>query len=703
MRKSALIIALALIAAACTTGGTTTTLSGGPTPTTRGSIPHIDRPSFAALAALSTVDSCEELLDHFKAEALLRVGPWGLDGFGGYYPFPVMRDGVFFEQDFASATTAPPATEAPAAGGEFRTSSQVEGIDYSGTNVQERGVDEADITKTDGDRIFAIVNNEEIFYEQGYYDGYGSGAVLIAIDVTEDGPKLAGRFNLGRGWGHEMFLAGDRVFVISNGSRPSRTVTAAPNVWEGDYYVPQVGVTLISEIDVSDPDAMEVVRDLYFDGTYVTSRLSDGTIRIVVRTQPTGLEFVYPKGSGLRAERVAEEANRQVIEDSTIENWLPYYVLEDTAQGVTEGTLLECSEVFLPDESAGLGLTAVLTLDTADGITVGSGSAAIFAQGETVYASVDNLYVATNPWVQPALFESDWEKAAADFATTIHRFDTTDPQNISYEGSGAVPGYLLNQFALSEHEGHLRVASTDAASRWGFSSEQASLVSVIDIEGMETVGQVGGLGKGENIYSVRFIGDAGFVVTFRQVDPLYALDLSNPERPELLGELKINGYSAYLHPVGENRLLGVGQDATSEGRILGTQVSLFDISDLANPSLIDKVTLGGDGGNSEVEYDHRAFLYWAPAELAVMPVQTWSWDGRSDHYFNGAIGVHVHQNEVHLLDRITHQSSQDYWEYGSQIRRSMVIGDELYTISDGGIRVSDTDDLSEIAWVPFSA
>ncbi|MEE8330207.1 MAG: beta-propeller domain-containing protein [Acidimicrobiia bacterium] len=514
---------------------------------------------------------------------------------------------------------------------------------------------------------------------------------------------MVGRFNLGRGWGHEMFLAGDRVFVISNGSRPSRTVTAAPNVWEGDYFVPQVGVTLISEIDVSDPDSMEVVRDLYFDGTYVTSRLSDGTVRIVVRTQPTGLEFVYPKGSGLRAERVAEEANRRVIEDSTIENWLPYFVLEDAVQDETEGTLLECGDVYLPDESAGLGLTAVLTLDTEDGVRVGSGSAAIFAQGETVYASSDNLYVATNPWVQPALLESDWESVAADFATTIHRFDTTDPQHISYEGSGAVTGYLLNQFALSEHEGHLRVASTDAAARWGFSSEQHSLVSVINIESMETVGQVGGLGKGEQIYSVRFIGDAGFVVTFRQVDPLYALDLSNPESPELLGELKINGYSAYLHPVGENRLLGVGQDATSEGRILGTQVSLFDISDLANPSLIDKVTLGGDGGNSEVEYDHRAFLYWAPAELAVMPVQTWTWDGRSDSYFNGAIGVHVHENEVHLLDRISHQSSQDYWEYGSQIRRSMVIGDELYTISDGGIRVSDTDDLRELGWVSFSA
>jgi len=636
-------------------------------------------------------DSCDALLDHFKDEALSRVGPWGLDGHGVFYP--VFRDFATAEDGFrtSAATMAPDAEPA-----------SVEGVDYSGTNVQERGVDEPDIVKTDGERIFAIVTNDDHYYDDYYYGGYGSGAVLVAVEITERGPRIVGTLELRRGWGHEMFLDGDRLFVVSNGSRPSVAVDVGPNVWEGDYYIPQVGVTLISEIDVSDLDDMAMVSDLYFDGTYISGRATQGAARFVVRTEPTGLEFTYPKGSGLRAEREAEQANRRVIEDSTIENWLPYYVLEDHSDGsVVEGTLLDCSDVYLPDESAGLGLTAVLTVDTGGGLEVGTASAAIFAAGETIYASADNLYIATNPWIEPAILEGDWEDAAKDFATTIHRFDTSDNDAITYEGSGAVGGYLLNQFAMSEHDGYLRVATTDAASRWGFAPDQESWVTTMEIESMAVAGRVGELGRGEQIYSVRFVADIAYVVTFRQVDPLYTIDLSDPSQPAVLGELKIPGYSAYLHPVGEGRILGVGQDATLEGRIMGTQVSLFDVSDLAAPELISKVTLSGDGSSSTAEYDHRAFLYWAPAELAVLPVQIWDYDGYSESYFNGAIGFHIHDDEVHILDRITHLDKADYWDYRGQILRSLVVGDELYTISNLGIEVSDVDDLDEIEFVSF--
>ena len=133
-----------------------------------------------------------------------------------------------------------------------------------------------------------------------------------------------------------------------------------------------------------------------------------------------------------------------------------------------------------------------------------------------------------------------------------------------------------------------------------------------------------GLGKGERIYAVRFLGDAGYVVTFRQVDPLYTLDLSRPGTPRVVGELKIPGYSAYLHPVGEDLLIGVGQDATAEGRQLGTQVSLFDVSNLASPARLDQRKLAA-AGSSEAEWDHHAFLWWAPAKLAVIPLRViWS-------------------------------------------------------------------------------
>ena len=154
--------------------------------------------------------------------------------------------------------------------------------------------------------------------------------------------------------------------------------------------------------------------------------------------------------------------------------------------------------------------------------------------------------------------------------TEIHRFDTSDPARTTYRSSGSVPGFVLNQFALSEDRGALRVATTEEP-LWMAGAQQRdaeSGVSVLREEGAKlvTVGRVGGLGKGERIYAVRFLGDAGYLVTFRQVDPLYTLDLSDPRAPKAVGELKVAGYSAYLHPVGDGLLLGVGQDAYRAGR-----------------------------------------------------------------------------------------------------------------------------------------
>jgi uncharacterized secreted protein with C-terminal beta-propeller domain len=714
MRKAALILALALVSSACVADGavTTTTTTGNPEGGPFTPIPPAlpTGPSSSNFAlALHTVDSCDELLDHFIKEALERVGPWGLDGYYGY-PYGVEWAGrgrldgdlVLIEQ-LAGATAT---TFADSAG--FRAEGGIPGVDFSTTNVQELGVDEPDIVKTDGDRILAIVNNEEIFYESGLsYGGYyGTGAMLFNIEITDSGPEVVGSMPLRRGWGHEMLMVDDKVFVISNGSRPSVTVESRPNVWEGDYYVPQVGVTLISEIDISDPDEMKVVRDLYIDGSYVSGRLNNDVARLVIRSQPTGLEFVQPKGGGLKVERDSERENRRVIEESTIENWLPYFVLEDhtgSETEVTEGVLLDCADVHLPEESAGLGLTSVLTVDVVDGVSPTGAAAAIFAQGETIYASPDGLYVTTNSFLDPVVLENNWRSEAKDFVTSIHKFDISDPDEVEYVATGQVPGYLLNQWAMSEHDGFLRVASTDAASIWGFSDDAQSMITVLaeDDGELKTVGRVEDLGRGERIYAVRYIGTTGFVVTFRQVDPLYVVDLSNPADPQLEGELKIPGYSSYLHPIGEDRLLGIGQDATETGRVLGAQVSLFDISDLSDPKRIDKITFGS--GNSEVEYDHRAFLYWANAELAMLPLQTWNWSGNSESYFSGAVGVHVHNDDLHELSRVSHQADRNYWDYGTQIRRSLVIGDVLYTLSDVGLMASDVEDLEELDFVRFSA
>ena len=218
---------------------------------------------------------------------------------------------------------------------------------------------------------------------------------------------------------------------------------------------------------------------------------------------------------------------------------------------------------------------------------------------------------------------------------------------------------------------------------------------------LEVVGTVGGLGKGEQIFSVRFMGDVGYVVTFRQTDPLYTIDLSDPANPTVVGELKILGYSAYLHPLGDGLLLGVGQDATEEGRTTGTQVSIFDVSDPANPTRIHQYTM--EGGYSDVEFDHRAFLYWAQTNTAVIPVQRYGWDETNgkDDYFVGAIGLELDRNRgIQELGTIVHSTSFDN-PWAGRISRSLVVGDTVFTMSELGISGSDLATLDESSWVSF--
>ncbi len=176
---------------------------------------------------------------------------------------------------------------------------------------------------------------------------------------------------------------------------------------------------------------------------------------------------------------------------------------------------------------------------------------------------------------------------------------------------------------MNEYEGRLQVATT-AGAPWGFSDESESFVSVFNQDGdrLVEIGRVGDLGRGERIFSARFMGDTAYVVTFRQVDPLYVVDLSDPTAPAVTGELKIPGFSSYLHPIGDDRLIGVGSEATDQGRIIGAKVSLFDVSDPADPRELDTWTM--PDASTDVQWDHHAFLYWPPEQKAVLPLQAWA-------------------------------------------------------------------------------
>lgn len=610
--------------------------------------------------SLVEFDACDQFLDYVVSHAIELVGPYGLQGGPTFWPEMAMR--------FVEEAASDGGGDAPA---------------FSGTNVQVEGVDEPDIVKTDGQRIVLISEGE-----------------LIVVDVTGEEPTEVGRLHMGDISVQNLFLSGDRVLLFGS----VWTQGPVPLDDASDRFVPpgySTPTVRIAEVDLSDDP--EIVRTMTIDGSFVSGRMVGDSVRLVLTSGPVGLEWSYPEGSGLRAEREAVEKNKEIVRRSTEENWIPYYIVTDADGNVTdEGLLLSCDRAAHPEEFSGLDMLSVVTVDLGAGLDVVDGTG-LMATGDTVYASEDSLYVATHDWQTWVWFETREESDRPEGPTTeIHKFDIGDDGRTRYLATGSVDGYLLNQFAMDEHEGMLRVASTTSPSWWGGGSDSESRITVLrEIgAGLVPIGMVDGLGEGERIYSVRFMGDIGYVVTFRQVDPLYTVDLSDPRDPEVLGELKIPGYSSYLHPVGDDRVLGVGQDATEDGVVEGTQVSLFDVSDPSHPRRLDTHTLG-DGTNSEVEYDHHAFLYWDG--LAVVPVQQWTWDGKTERGFVGALALRVGDDgTLTEVGKLTHPGGEGQsWDWSARILRSVAIGDSLYTISQEGVMKSSLENLDEEAWLDF--
>jgi len=560
-------------------------------------------------ARLQAFHSCGDLLAYTKQHALPLVGPWGFGGVAG------VKDSV-----------APPAPAAPETGKVAGTP----GLDYSTTNVQEEGVDEPDLVKSNGSTLFVVRSDR-----------------LFAVDVRGRKPRLAGSLQLPQIGSYELLLNGERLLLLSHGAvyaidKPVGGIVAP--------FAPTPARSSLIEVDVGDPGAMKIVRSLELDADYLSARLV-GTIARVVTVSgiPQPLPFMAPVDATPEASAAARASNRAIVRSSRIGAWLPAYKVRGRrGEALSRHALVQCRNVRHPAVYSGVGLLTVLTIDLRKGLAP-IDSDSIVADGRTVYASQESLYVATQRWwAQPV---SATTSDPPTVTTAIHKFDISHPGSTEYRGSGVVSGYLMNQWSLSEEKGVLRVASTEEPTWWnpGPREESESFVTTLGEKNgaLVQLGRVGGLGKGERVYAVRFVGDTGYVVTFRQVDPLYTLDLSTPSRPIVVGELKIRGYSAYLHPLGGDLLLGIGQDASDEGRVLGTQLSLFDVSNLRHPVLLRAQALGSSW--SEAETDHHAFLWWAPSRLAVLPVQAYN-----EKPFVGAVGFRVGRSGIDEAGRVTH-------------------------------------------------
>ena len=647
---------------------------------------------------LVSYSDCNGLLNAIRAAATERVGPYGL-GELDYWGRPEIQvDGPITAQAEARAEVAedaaapsadaaiesfdappPPAAARSSADAAASASTPQRDVDFSGTNVQVEGVDEADIVKTDGQRIII-----------------SSGEWVTIVDVTGDEPRVSGRVHVPNNNASEMLFYQDRVLLLSNSwgnIRPLSTTTTDSEI-ASSIPIRQREAALVNMTEVLLDGTPRRGNTLQIEGNYLSSRSIGGTAHVVFNhyaEQEFG--FVYPQNPNNQASvAIATEANRQVIQASTLADWTPQFRLI-AADGslMSEGQLLNCSRVNTPNKFNTFSMLGVLTLDLTSSLDKGT-SAATFAGGQIVYASQSNLYVVTDTVVPQVFLEDEASRADLEdrYRTSVHKFSLS-AAGAQYQASGSVKGHLLNQFSMNEFRNHLFVATTDGTP-WGGNSESFIHSLRQDDESLTNVGSVGNMGRGERIYSVRFIGERAYVVTFRQVDPLYVVDLANPARMKVLGELKIPGYSAYLHPLGDNLLAGVGADATEQGRVTGAKVSLFDVSNPTNPMEIDNYVLAD--AQSSVEWDHRAFLWWQPQKALVVPVTSWN---RADR--NGALVLILDRDTgINLRGLIQHDSSKDnYYNWIYRIIRSLVISDDLWTLSQAVLQSNDLVSLEQNA------
>ncbi|MEV0681775.1 beta-propeller domain-containing protein [Actinosynnema sp. NPDC050436] len=600
-------------------------------------------PVDAVPVELVAYDTCDAALGELRAAMAPHVGAYGLAG---------SRNFGVLEMD-SRAAGVPKSTADKAA------------PEHSTTNVQEAGVDEPDLVKTDGRRIVTVVDGK-----------------LRVVDVASR--ALTGTLDLPAGFGTHLLLRGDRALVVA-GSAMATDSGFAPGK------IAPEGVT-VTMVDLA--AAPKVVGSLALDARYLDARQVGDVVRVVVASSPR-LPWVYPQEGRTEAESLLR--NKEVVATAPIGAWLPEYELTAGDGSRTKGPLVACERVKHPAQHSATSLLSVLTFDFPGDLGTGD-AVSVVADGDTVYSTEKSLYIADDHHLVP----NQNRMPAPPTTTAIHQFDISRPGPPQHVASGKVAGSPLNQYALSEHDGHLRVATTafDAPGIPEQPPASQSAVTVLKRVGTELVevGRVDGLGVGERIYSVRFVGPVGYVVTFRQTDPLYTLDLSDPATPRKVGELKINGYSAYLHPAGDGKLIGVGQDATDQGRVQGTQVSLFDVRDAAAPTRVASHHV--PGGTSEVEYDPHAFLHWPQRDLLVLPVVSYPAEGRpTDEASGGVLVLRLRDNTFTSLGTVRHASGQGF---DPGVRRALVVGDDLWTVSAGGLQATRIDGLAQQAWVPFT-
>ncbi len=626
------VAVVAILLAGCSSNGSSpdSTLGGSKNP---GS-------SKTEISTYAGFDDCAAVLDWTKAEMLKRVGPYGLETYP--YMYENWRSNGF-EGDIAAPTEAP-ATDS-SSGADF---APIPGT--STTNTQETNVDEGDIVETDGRFVYSIIDHR-----------------IRSVDL--DNAELLSEIDLPQG-DSQMVLAGNQLLVAT------MTWTSTAD-------------TIISNFDISD-GVLTLNRRDHLEGSLVSVRAVNGRVHVVMNSSFLHrVDFVSPRDGSEDSLDAAEKRNIEVVNALAVEDFVPR-TFEEGPKGTwgSKSIAVDCGNLGHPSSFSGWGVTWVATMDLSSPAVAPIETIGILAQSTSTYTSTASMYISTTRW-DDSVYEDFVSTRQESPYTDIHAFSfSTNASELTYVASGRVIGTLLNSYSMSEYDGVLRVATTSFDYDFGGGQDNGVHILKVDGSKLNEIGAVNGMGRGETIQGVRFDGPRGYVVTFRQVDPLYVLDLSDPTSPELVGELKVPGYSTYLKPIDGDRVITVGMSGTETGQITGAQVAVFDVSDPSNPVQVATAEIAQW---SEATSDPHAFLWWPETGQIVVPKEL----------VCEKLGGPGCESAVVLKlegSTLTEQGRLFQW---FPIRRAVIAQNQLVTVSAGGTMVNQLSDLSEIADIRF--
>lgn len=538
-----------------------------------------------------------------------------------------------------------------------KSSEDSAGTDYSGTNVQVSGIDEADLIKTDGTHIYKISENK----------------VQIIKAVPADKMKMESQLTFSGNFSpYQLFVEGNQLIVMGHSYKDVQKHIG--NEFSEKMISPACQSTKTIVYNIENKLKPKQIREAEVEGSLLASRFMDGKVYVITSYYPEYWILEKNKNADLRPRfyDTAESKEQQIVDYHEIK-YFP---------GSHHANYINIAVMDVSANKKPLSVTSYL------------------GSGNEFYMSKHNLYLAATHYNNE--IAADREMPHPD--TSIYKFNLKDGK-VQFQTSAEIKGTVLNQFSMDEYNGNFRVITTKGGA-WDDRSPSSNSLYILD-KNLKQIGQLEDLAKGERIYSARFMNDRIYMVTFKETDPLFVIDGSNPEKPYVLGELKIPGFSNYLHPLDDNHLIGFGHDTKIAGgkgaggepviTTDGVKISLFDVSDANNPVEKDTEIIGGRGTYSPLDYDHKALLVDKKKNLFGFPISIYQnkkgSQFESTFDFQGALLYKITaENGIELQSKITHQTEETiYEEWENAIERLIYIGDYIYSISPGEVKAYHTD------------